>query len=132
MDPGAGVSLLKPDNLGMTRKFNPDGRVNANNVDGSIIETLGTVETVVNAKPLKIPFTFQPVSKQVDIACDEILGKDFLENAGAKICYVSGTTLGTGGSKISKTLSPVNAGSQNRRIRRLMLPSRIELMVGIP
>jgi hypothetical protein len=87
----------------------------------------------VNVNSLKIPSSFQLVSKQVDIPCDGILGRDFLEHAGAQICYVSGTlTLGTGSSKIKKTLSPINTESQTRRVRRLVLPSRTELMVRLP
>jgi len=82
---------------------------------------------------LKIPFTFQLVIKQVDILCDRILGRDFLEHAGAQICYASGTlTLGTGSRKISMALSPINAESKTKGIRRLVLPNRTELMVRLP
>jgi hypothetical protein len=78
---------------------------------------------------LKIPFTFQLVNKRVDIPCDEILGRDFLEHAGARICYASGTlTFGTGHSKVSKPLSPISTESQTKRVRRLVLPSRTELV----
>jgi hypothetical protein len=117
VDTGADISLLKPNNLDKTRKFDPDSRVKVKTVDGSIIETLGTVRTVVNADSLKIPFTFQLVSKQVDVPCDGILGRDFLEHAGAQICYASGTlTFGAGSNKVSKPLSPISAGSQTKRI----------------
>jgi hypothetical protein len=72
---------------------------------------------------LKIPSTIQLLSKQVDIPCDGILGRDFLEHAGAQNPYASGTlTLGAGSSKISKTLWPTNAESQTKGIRRLALP----------
>ena len=82
---------------------------------------------------LKIPFSFQLVGKQVDSPCDGILGRDFFENTGAQICYASGTlTLGTGSSKVSKTLSPIGAGSQTQGVRSLLLPSRTELMVKLP
>jgi len=67
----------------------------------------------------------------VDITCDAILGRDFLEHTGAQICYASGTlTLGTGSSKVSKM--PINAENQTRRVRILVLPSRTELMVRLP
>jgi hypothetical protein len=69
VDTGADISLLKPDNLDKTR-FDPDGKVRVKSVDGSTIETLGTVKTVVKAHFLKIPFTFQLVSKQVDVPCE--------------------------------------------------------------
>jgi hypothetical protein len=91
VDTGADISLLKPTNLNKDKTYNPDGKVNVKGVDGSIIETLETVRTVVKADRLRIPFTFQLVNKQVDIPCDGILGRDFLEHAGAQICYASGT-----------------------------------------
>ena len=49
MDTGADISLLKPDNFDKTRAFDPDGNVTVKSVDGSTIETLGAVETVVKA-----------------------------------------------------------------------------------
>ena len=49
MDTGADISLLKPDNFDKTRTFDPDGNVTVKSVDGSTIETLGAVETVVKA-----------------------------------------------------------------------------------
>ena len=102
-------------------------------VDGTIIETYGTVKTVVHLDSLKMPFSFQLVGKQVDIACDGILGRDFFENTGAQICYASGTlTFGTGSSKVSKTLLPLETGSQTQGVRRLALPRRTELMVRLP
>jgi hypothetical protein len=110
VDTGADISLFKLNNLDKTRTYDPDGKVKVKGDDGSIIETLGTVQTVVKADFLKIPFTLQLVNKQVDIPCDGILGRDFLEHAGAQICYASGTlTFGTGRSKVSKPLSPISA-----------------------
>ncbi len=47
VDTGADICLLKPYNLDKTRTFDPDGKVRVKSVDGSIIETLGTVQTVV-------------------------------------------------------------------------------------
>ncbi len=82
---------------------------------------------------LKIPFTFQLFSKQVDVPCDEILGRDFLERAGAKICYATRTlTLGTGNDKVSKALLPLSTEGLTRTIRRLVLSSRTELVVRLP
>ena len=133
VDTGADITLLKPNNLDKTRTYDPEGNVKVKGVDGSIIETLGTVRTVVKADSLKIPFTFQLVNKQVDIPCDGILGRDFLQHAGAQIFYASGTlTFGTGCSRVSKPLSPISAESQTKRIRRLVLPGRTELVVKLP
>ena len=133
VDTGADISLIKPDHLDKTKKFDPDGRVKVKSVDGSIIEISGTVQSVVNVDSLKISLTFQLFSKQVDISCDGILGRDFLEHAGAQICYGSGTlTLGTGSHKISKALLPIDTESKTKGIRRLVLPKRMELMVRLP
>jgi transposase InsO family protein len=133
VDTGADVSLLKPDNLDKNRTFDPDGKIKVKGVGGSVIETYGTVKTVVNADFLKIPFTFHLVSKQVDIPCDGILGRDFLKKAGAQICYASGTLVfGTGRSRVVKTLTPINGESGAPGIRRLVLPGRTELVVKLP
>lgn len=72
---GADVSLLKPNNLDKNRRFDPEGKIKVKGVDESIIETYGTVKTNVHVGSLKIPFTFELVSKQVDISCDGILGR---------------------------------------------------------
>ena len=57
----------------------------------------------------------------------------FFENTAAQICYVSGTLmLRTGSSKVSKTLSPIGAGSQTQGVRSLALPSRTGLVVRLP
>jgi hypothetical protein len=129
---GAVVSLLKPGNLDKSKSYDPDGRIKVKSFVGIIIETFETVRTSEIVDPLKILFTFQLVSKQVDIPCDGILGRDFLEIAGAQICYASGTLIfGPGNSKISKALLPINAGSQTKKVRRLALLSRTELMVRL-
>ena len=41
VDTGADISLIKPDNLDKTRKFDRDGTVKVKSVDGSILEILG-------------------------------------------------------------------------------------------
>jgi hypothetical protein len=40
--------------------------------------------------------------------------------------------LRTGSSKVSKTLSPIGAGSQTQGVRSLALPTRTELMIRLP
>jgi hypothetical protein len=133
VDTGADVSLLKPDNLDKNKTFDPDSKIKVKVVDGSVIETYGTVKTVVNADFLKIPFTFHLVSKHVDIPCEGILGRDFLKKTGAQICYASGTLkFGTGSSNVIKTLAPINAERRTPRFRRLASPSRTELVVKLP
>ena len=53
VDTGADISLIKTGNLDKTRKFDPDCRVKVKSVDVSIIETFGTVQTVVHVGLLK-------------------------------------------------------------------------------
>ena len=43
------------------------------------------------SKTVSIVHDFQLVHKQVDILCDGILGRDFLQHARAKVCYESRT-----------------------------------------
>ena len=43
------------------------------------------------SKTVSIVHDFQLVKKQVDIPCDGILGRDFLQHERAKVCYESGT-----------------------------------------
>jgi hypothetical protein len=82
---------------------------------------------------VRIPFTFQLVDKRVDIPCDGIIGRDFLDHAGARICYETGTvTLGTGKSKIHKVLTPTVAENRPKGTRRLVLPHRAEIVVRLP
>jgi hypothetical protein len=47
VDTGADISLLKPDNLDKTKQYDPEGRVQVKSVNGSIIQTMGTVQTVM-------------------------------------------------------------------------------------
>ena len=133
VDTGADISILKPDKLDKTKRFNPEGRVKVKGVSGSSIQTLGTVPAVMYEGTVRIPFTFQLVGKQADISCDGILGRDFLAQAGANICYERGTlTLGLGSNKVHKVLTSVNARGQARRVRRLELPGRTEIVVSLP
>jgi hypothetical protein len=71
--------------IGSTR-FDPQ-QVKLKSVDGSIVETHGVVKAKVREGELEIPIKFQLVNKQVTIEGDGILGKDFLQNMKAQICY---------------------------------------------
>ena len=134
IDTGADISLLKPDNLDNTKQYDPEGRVQMKSVSGSIIQTMGAVQTVMYEGSVRIPFTFQLVVKRTDLACDDgTFGSDFLAHAGAKICYETGVmTLGIGSTKIHNVLPPINAKGQHKGIRRLVLPSRAEIVVRSP
>lgn len=133
VDTGADIRLLKPDILDKTRRFEPDNKVKVKSVNGSVIEILGTVKTVAKADFWKMPFMFHLVNKQVDVPCDGITGRDFFERSGAQICYATRTLrLGTGSDKVSKALLPLSTEGLTRAIRRLVLPSRTELVVRLP
>jgi hypothetical protein len=133
VDTGVDISILKPDNLDKTRQYHPEGRVQVKSVSGSIIQTMGAVQAVMYEGSVRIPFTFQLVDQRIDLPCDGILGRDFLAHAGAKICYERGTlTLGTGSTTIHKVLLPIDTKGHPKEIRRLVLPSRAEIVVRLP
>ena len=62
-------------------------RVRVKSVEGSIIETHGSLETQVREGDMNVPYRLQLVSKQVDLKGDGILGRDFLIAMRAGICY---------------------------------------------
>ena len=74
VDIGADISLVKSYKLLGTAEFEPKDRVR---VEGSVIETHGSIETWIREGRIDIPFRFQLVSKQVDLKGDGILGRDF-------------------------------------------------------
>lgn len=133
VDTGTDISLLKPHNLDKTKQFDSEGRVQVKSVSGSTIQTMGAVLAVMYEGSVRIPFIFQLDDKRINFPCDGIIGRDYLAHAGAKICYETGIlTLGTGSTKIRKVLSRINAKSQPKGIRRLVLPGRAEIVVRLP
>jgi hypothetical protein len=84
-----------------------------------------------------VPFTFQLVSRQVDITCDRILGWDFLRKTRAKICYETGTlTFRHKETEVRKRLlSGVEGGElieQHCRVGTITLPRRSAVTVKLP
>jgi hypothetical protein len=61
--------------------------------DGSPIETHGAIEAKIGLGSKLVPHSFQLVSKQVDIPCDGILGRNFFQRARAKISYETRTVI---------------------------------------
>jgi hypothetical protein len=55
MDSGADISLVKSINLLEIAEFEPRERVRVKIVDGSILETNGSIETRIRADGLEIP-----------------------------------------------------------------------------
>ena len=76
VDSGAVISLVKSEKLLSTSEIEPRDRVLVNNVEGSIIETDGNLETRVRESDMNMPYRLQIVSKQVDFKGDLILGRD--------------------------------------------------------
>ena len=74
---GADTSLGKNYKLLGTAEFEPKDRVRVKRVEGSVIETHGSIETRIREGRIEIPFRFQLVSKQVDLKGDGFLGRDF-------------------------------------------------------
>jgi len=62
-----------------TAEFEPKDRVRVKSVEGSMIETHGSLETQILEGEMSIPYRLQLVSKQVDLRGDGILGRDFLQ-----------------------------------------------------
>jgi hypothetical protein len=112
VDTGTDISILKPDNLDKTKKYDPEGRVQVKSVSGSIMQTMAALHLVMYEGSVRITFTFQLVDKQIDLPCDGILGRNFLAHAGTKILYETGIlTPGTGSTTIHKVFSTINTKS---------------------
>jgi hypothetical protein len=77
IDTGADISLLKGDKLIDSTEFDPGRKATVKSVNGSPIDMHGVVEKKVNLGDNPILHDFHLVSKQVDIPCDGILGRDF-------------------------------------------------------
>jgi hypothetical protein len=60
-----------------TAEFEPKDRVRVKSVEGSVIETHGSIENWIREGGIGIPFRFQLVSEQVDLKGGEILGLFF-------------------------------------------------------
>ena len=67
VDSGADISLLKSRNLLGSAEFEPKEKVRVKSVDGSVIETHGSIETKITECDIEIPFCFQLVGKQIDL-----------------------------------------------------------------
>jgi hypothetical protein len=137
VDSGADISLLKCRRLLGTADFEPRDRVRVKSVEGSVIETHGSIETKPVVGSLQIPFRFQIVSKQFDLLGDGNLGRDFLKQMQAKICYQSTTlTFTYAGVTITKSLSSNSSGNKQEnsgeRAGRIRIPPWPETIVMLP
>jgi len=85
VDGGADIGLVKSYKLLRTAEFEPKDRVRVRSVEGSVIETHGSIQTRIREGGIDIPFHFQLVGKQVDLKGDGILRRDFLKSLQARI-----------------------------------------------
>jgi hypothetical protein len=137
VDSGADISLVKSEKLLGTAEFEPKNRVNVESVDGSTIETHGSVELRVLEKGVSIPYSLQLVNKQVDLKGDGILGRDFLKAMQARICYREHVLhFQHKGIAVHKKLTFLPGSRlepyRDRRVNKLTLQPRSEVIVQMP
>jgi hypothetical protein len=107
------------------------------NVEGSVIETHGSIETKILEGPLQILFPFQLVIKQVDLLGDGIFGLDFLKQMQAKIVYQNRTvTFMYAGAIITKPLRNDFSGNKlsnsGEQVGRIKIPHISETILRLP
>jgi len=133
-DTGAEICLLKGNKLIGATEYDPEKRMKVKCVDGSPMETHGVLEAKIELHNNSVVHGFQLVNKQVDIPCDGILGRDFLQHAKAKICYESRTvTLNGEECKMVDETEQFGARGPNKlNIGQIKLPPRTESIVRVP
>ena len=93
IDTGTDINLLKGNKLTGSTEYDPHQRVKVRCVDGSPMETHGVLKAKIELPERPVEHNFQLVNKQVDIPCEGILGRDFLQKAKPRICYESRTMI---------------------------------------
>ena len=98
------------------------------------MEPHGVLEARIELRNSSIVHNFQLVNKQVDIPCDGILGRDFLQCAKANLCYESRTvTLNEEICKMVDKAKQLELREPNvRKIGQIKLPPRTERIVKVP
>ena len=137
VDSGADISLVKSEKLLSTAEFEPKDRVPVKSVDVSIIETHGSLVTRAREGEMRIPYRLQLVSKQVDLKGDGILGRAFLKATRARICYREEVLIFQYKEVLirRKLMSLPGAepeAPRNKKVNKLTLPARTELIVQVP
>jgi hypothetical protein len=134
LNTGADVSVINSKKLISTTEFEPQQKVRLKCVDGSIVETHGLVKAQVLEGNMSIPMELQLVSKQVDLEGDGILGKDFLQQMKAQICYKN-KKVRFKWKKFSFEKNLTNRrqiGNKSREVRTITLQKRSETIVQMP
>jgi hypothetical protein len=95
------------------------------------LQKLRVLEARIELRHSTIVHGLQLVNKQVDIPCDGILGRDFLQHARAKICYESRTVTFTGKvcKKVSRVIQLATREPNARKMGHIKLPPRAETLV---
>jgi len=137
VDSGADISLVKSEKLLGTAEFEPNDQVHVKSVEGSMIETHGSLDTQVLEGEMSIPYHLQLVSKQVDLKGDGILGRDFLKAMRACICYREQVLIFQyKGILVCKKLTFLPGAEpgtlRDEGVNKLTLPARTEMIVQVP
>jgi hypothetical protein len=102
-------------------------------MDGSIVETHGTVNACLSEGRHRIEFKFQLVNKQVDFAYDGIIGRDFLQDTRATICFKNNTVVfDTPEGEWTKMIGEISGNTKECRICTVKIPRRLETIVKMP
>jgi len=98
------------------------------------METHGVLEAKIELHDSSIAHSFQLVNKLVDIPCDGILGRDFLQRARAKICYESRTvTLNGEKCKMVNEAERLGKWEQSKlTVGNIKLTPRTESILKVP
>jgi hypothetical protein len=97
------------------------------------METHGVIEATIELGSNSIIDDLQLVNKQVDIPCDGILGRDFLQSARAKICYETRTVTLKGECKmVGKTTPLETEGTKEREMGKIKMAPRTQSVVKFP
>jgi len=136
VDSGADISLVKSYKLLGTAEFEPKDRLRVKSVEGSVIQTHGSIETRIREGRIDIPFRFHLVSKQVDLQGNGFLGRDFFKLMQARICYKERSlTFRHAGFLMHKeliSLPDLESGAhQGVAVGKLTLPARTEFIVRV-
>ena len=135
-DSGTDISLVKREQLLSTAEFEPRSRVRVKSIEGSIIETHGSLETQAREGDINILCRLQLVSKQVDLKGDGILGRDFLAAVRARICYRERVLIFRyKGVLVRRKLMSLPGAEQgtptDRGVNKLSLPARTKLLMQV-
>jgi hypothetical protein len=124
IDTGADISLLKGNKLIGITEYDPEKKVKVKCIGGSPMETHGVLEVRIELGNSSIVHDFQLVNKQMDIPCDGILGRDFLQRTRAKVRFESRTvTLNGETCKMVGKTKQLEAREPNiRKIGQIKLP----------